>query len=213
MSDEPEKQWQRLAYLLRHSVKEGLCESPLEWPGVHCAQALVHGEKLEGYWWNRGKEWAARRRGLSYGTYDYATRYRVGFAPLPAFRELSEYAYREKVAELIWEIEREGEIARGDRPVAGVEEILSQNPYEPPTRRTKRSPKPLVHAKSREARMDFKAELDLFLARYWPASEALRSDPKLALAMDFPLGCYPPALAFVGEPAPQRPPAPPPGVW
>jgi hypothetical protein len=50
VSDEPAAQWSRLEYLLSNSVKEGLVESPLEWPGIHCARALVHGEKLEGYW-------------------------------------------------------------------------------------------------------------------------------------------------------------------
>jgi hypothetical protein len=45
-----------LRYLLSHSVKEGLCESPFDWPGVECAKALVHGEKLEGVWFNRSKE-------------------------------------------------------------------------------------------------------------------------------------------------------------
>jgi hypothetical protein len=208
VSDEPDTQWSRLKYLLSHSVKEQLCESPLDWPGVHCAGALVHGEKLDGFWFNRSKEWAAKRRGQNYGRYDYATRYLVGFAPLPAFRELSAEAYQDKLAELVREIEQEGEIARAGNPVAGVEKILSQDPYEPPTLRTKRSPKPLVHA-SGEARADFKAEHAAFLAQYWSASEALRSDPMLGAVKDFPLGCYPPALAFVGAPAPPRPPAPP----
>ncbi|MCP3936521.1 MAG: transposase [Actinomycetia bacterium] len=33
----------------------------------------------------------------------------------------------------------------------GVEKILSRNPYEPPTRKTKRSTKPLFHVASRQA--------------------------------------------------------------
>ncbi len=209
VTDEPEEQWKRLKYVMSHSVKEGLCESPLEWPGVHCARALVHGEPMGGYWWNRTKEWAACQRGLSYGTYDYATRYLVGFAPLPAFRSLSAEEYQERVAELIREIETEGEAARQGRPVAGVAKILKQNPYEPPTLRTKRSPKPLFHAATPESRKELEAMLAEFLARYWPASEVLRSDQKLAFALEFPSGCYPPALAFVGEPPPPRPPAPP----
>ncbi len=208
VSDEPDKQWQRLKYLISHSVKEGLCESPLQWPGVHCAQALVHGEKLEGYWFNRSKEWAAQRRGQVYGTYDYATRYLVGFAQLPAFWTLSAEEYQDRVAELIREVELEGEAARQGNPVVGVEKILSQDPYESPTRRTKRSTRPLCHA-SRESRKVFETLLAAFLARYWPASEALRSDRSLAADFDFPLGCYPPALAFIGDPPPSRPPAPP----
>jgi REP element-mobilizing transposase RayT len=108
VSDEPEVQWDRLKYHLSHGVKEGLTESPLDWPGVHAARALVHGEKLEGFWFNRAREWAARNRGLEVGTYDFATKYLVGLAPLPAFRHLTSEEYQAKVAELIHEIEEEG---------------------------------------------------------------------------------------------------------
>ena len=175
VSDELEAQWSRLKYLLSHSVKEGLCESPFDWPGVHCANALVHGEKLEGVWFNRTKEWAARNRGVNFGTYDFATRYQVGFAPLPAFRELSAEEYRERVADLVREIEEEGVRVRDGNPVAGVDKILSQNPFVPPTKTPKKSPKPLFHVKSREAKDELRDELKDFLTQYLEASDALRS--------------------------------------
>ena len=209
VSPEPEAQWGRLRYLLSNSVKEGLCSSPMDWPGVHAARALVHGEKLEGYWFNRSKEWVARNQGTDYGTYDFATGYRVGFAQLPAFRDLAPDRYRDRVAELILEIEEEGERSRDGRPAAGVEKILSQNPFEPPTRRPKRSPRPMFHVKGREATKALWHELRAFLARYLEASEELRSGPLPSAAKRFPEGCYPPALPFVGEPAPPCPPAPP----
>ncbi len=133
----------RLKYSLSHGPKEGLVESPLRWPGIHAARHLVHGEPMEGVWFNRSKEWAAANRGQTYGTYDFATRYSIRFAQLPAFRHLSPDEYQNKVAGLILEIEEEGERRRDGNSVAGVEKILSQNPFEPPTRKTKRSPKPL----------------------------------------------------------------------
>jgi hypothetical protein len=182
--------------------------SPLRWPGVHAAKALVHGEALEGYWFSRSKEWSARNRGLDVGRYDFATRYLVGFAQLPAFRHLTAEAYQDKLAGLIREIEEEGEERRGDDEVAGVERILGQNPYEPPTRKTKRSTKPRFHVASKQARVDLEAELTAFLAQYWEASAALRGG-NLRAAAWFPERCYPPALAFVGSPAPPRPPSPP----
>lgn len=209
VSDEPEVQWERLRYLLSHSVKEGLCESPADWPGVHCAKALVHGEKLEGYWFNRSKEWAARNQGKEYGYYDFATKYLVGFAPLPAFRHLSPEEYQDKVAELIWEIEEEGRKARDGDPVAGRETILSQNPFEPPTRKTKHSAKPIFHVGSKEKRDDLRKERSGFMTQFYEASEALRSDNQVAEAFEFPVGCYPPALPFLGSPAPRLPPPPP----
>lgn len=209
VSDEPEAQWNRLKYSLSHGVKEGLVESPLDWPGVHAARALVHGEKVEGTWWNRTKEWAARNRGQEVGAHDFATRYRVGFAQLPAFRHLTPEEYQDKIAELVREIEDEGEEKRDGNPVAGVEKILSQNPYEPPTRRPKRSPKPHFHVASKQAWQDLRKESVTFQAQYAVASEALRSGRRPEAIGWFPQGCYPPAFPFVGPPPLPRPPSPP----
>ncbi len=209
VSDEPQAQWRSLKYHLSHSVKGGLCRSPLDWPGVHAAKGLVHGEPLEGYWFNRSKEWAAKNRGQDFGRYDFATRYLIHFAQLPAFQHLSQEAYQDKIAELIREIEEEGERKRGDdNPVAGAEKILSQNPYEPPTRKTKRSPKPLFHFASKEARDALYQEFAAFQSQFQIASEALRGGNLRAVAW-FPEGCYPPALSFLGLPPPPRPPWPP----
>ena len=87
------------------------------------------------------------------------------------------------------------------------EKILAQNPYTPPTRKTKNEPKPRVHAKAPEVKKDFLAELRIFLATYWEASAAYRGGNLKALDW-FPEGCYPPALPFLGAPAPPRPPSP-----
>ena len=209
VSDEPEAQWRRMKYLLSHGVKEGLVESPMQWPGVNAARALVHGEKLEGYWFNRSKECAARHYGKDYGTYDFATRYRVGFAPLPAFRDLTPEEYQDKIAELVTEIEEEGKATRDGDSVAGVEKILSQNPYEPPTRKPKSSPKPLFHTASKEAWRALREEFAAYLTQYRMASEALRRDRSIEAAAWFPAGSYPPALPFVGPPPPPCPPSPP----
>ena len=158
-------------------------------------------EPLEGYWWNRSKEWSARNRRLDVGRYDFATRYLVGLTPLPAFRHLTPKAYQDKVAELIREIEEEGEKRRQGDEVASLEKILSQDPYEVPTRKTKRSSKPRFHVASKQARIDLEAELAGFLAQYWEASEALRRG-NLKAAASFPEDFYPPALAFYRDAAP-----------
>ena len=210
VSDEPEAQWARLKYLLSHSVKEGLCVSPHDWPGVHSAKALVTGEKLEGVWFNRTKEWAARQCGQEFGYYDFATRYRVGFAPLPAFRGVAQEEYQAKVADLVREIETEGLQVRDGDSVAGRRKILMQNPYEPPTKTTKHSPKPRFHYKTAEAGAGLWSEFREFVNVYLIASEMLRSGRRLPKAASFfPQGCYPPALPFIGSPAPRRPPPPP----
>ncbi len=121
VSDEPAAQWASLRYSLSHGVKEGLVERVADWPGIHAARQLVAGAPLDGYWFNRSKEWAARNRRQEYGTYDFATRYAIQFAQLPAFRHLAPEDYRASVAELIEEGEDEGERKRGLDTVAGVE--------------------------------------------------------------------------------------------
>ncbi len=208
VSHEPEVQWERLKYHLSHGTKEGLVESPIEWPGVHAAKALVHGEPLEGYWFNRRKEWAARNRGKAYGRYDFATRYLVHFAQLPAFRHLAPEAYQDRITELIQEIKAEGEAKRDGDPVAGREKILRQNPYKQPTRHTKRSTKPLFHVGSKEVRDALYAERAAILSQHQIASEALRGG-NLEAVHWFPDGTYPPALPFIGPKPPRRPPSPP----
>ncbi len=92
--------------------------------------------------------------------------------------------------------------------MAGVEKILSQNPLEPPTGITKRSPKPLFHFATREERDDLVDGFMAFLGRYRIASEAFRAG-NLKAAGWFPEGCYPPALPFIGPPPRKRPPSPP----
>ncbi|MEM7353614.1 MAG: hypothetical protein AAF657_22645 [Acidobacteriota bacterium] len=208
VSDEPEAQWRRLKYHLRQGVKEGLVESPFKWPGVHSATPLVHGEPLEGFWFNRSKEWSAKNRGLDVSRYDFATRYLVTLAPLPAFRNLTPEEYRRQIAELIREIESEEAERRQGNEVAGIERVLSQNPLEPQTRQTQRSTRPPFHVASKSARIELQAELAAFLEQYWGASEGLRTGNRRAVVR-FPNGCYPPALAFTGPPPPNRPPPPP----
>ncbi len=208
VSDEPQAQWSRLKYSLAHGVKEGLVERVTDWPGIHAARHLVHGEPLEGAWFNRSKEWAARNRGQAYGTYDYATRYAIPFVRLPAYRHLALDEYQDRIAELIGEIEAEGEKKRDGGTVAGVERILSQNPLEPPTRVTQRSPKPLFHVASKEARDDLIGGFLAFQAKHQIASASLR-DGNLDAVSWFPEGSYPGPLPFVGPKPRRRPPWPP----
>ncbi|HSK79155.1 MAG TPA: transposase [Thermoanaerobaculia bacterium] len=62
VSNEEESQIDRLVYILSHGVKEGLVDRPQDWPGAHSVDALLTGEPLEGLWFDRTKEYAARVR-------------------------------------------------------------------------------------------------------------------------------------------------------
>ena len=63
VTNEEAAQVGRLKYLLENSCKEGLVESPLHWPGVHCAKALITGDWVEGTRFDRRPEYNARLQG------------------------------------------------------------------------------------------------------------------------------------------------------
>jgi len=208
VSDESEVQWARLRYVLENGVKEGLVESPLEWPGVHAARALVDGKPLEGHWFDRTRESMARRRNEEFEPHDFATKYLVGFSSLPAFRDLTPEAYREKVTALIREIEADGARDRDGRSVLGVEKILRQDRFKAPAKLTKNSPRPRFIVKSPDVRDQLWYEFRVFRLKYGQAARSLLSGD-MSAAWDFPKGSYPPAPRFVGPPAPPTPPPPP----
>ncbi|MCP4055433.1 MAG: hypothetical protein GY739_20815, partial [Mesoflavibacter sp.] len=81
VSDEAEDQIARLRYLLGAGVKELLVERAADWPGVNSARALTRDHPLRGMWFDRTKEFAARRRGEHYGRYEYATEEQVVLEP------------------------------------------------------------------------------------------------------------------------------------
>ncbi len=106
-TDEIEAQIARLRYILRHGVKEGFFVSPSEWLGVHSVDALLTGEPLEGVWFDRTRESAADRRGEEFDRYEYATRVELRLDPLPCWAHLDAAQIRQRVAEMVEEIEQE----------------------------------------------------------------------------------------------------------
>jgi REP element-mobilizing transposase RayT len=197
VSDEEAAQVERLRYHLAHGVKEDLVERVDQWPGVHCARALIEGEPLKGVWFDRTKEYAARQRGETFGKYEYATEETVVFDPLPCWSHLPAEEQRRRVAALVQEIEEEARIRReeaGIKPL-GVAAILAQDPTHRP-RKLKKSPAPFVHAATKAVRLALWEAYATFVAAYRDAAEKLRTggpDPP-----QFPAGCFPPALPFVG---------------
>ena len=105
VTDEDAAQIERLKYVLSQSVKEGLVERVSQWPGVHCAKALIEGTPLVGHWFNRTLEFAARLRGEDVGPMRYATIETVTLSPIPCWAHLSPELYRARIAELVESIE------------------------------------------------------------------------------------------------------------
>src|SRR6185295_2009063 len=66
VTDEDRAQVQRLKYVLSQGCKEGLVRRPQDWPGVHSVRAMLGEETLEGLWFDRSREYTARRRGQAF---------------------------------------------------------------------------------------------------------------------------------------------------
>jgi REP element-mobilizing transposase RayT len=195
VSNEPAAQVDRLRYVLANGVKEGLVARVEEWPGINMARALLEDKPLQGTWFNRTEEYRAELRGEDFEPRRYATEETVVLSPLPCWRHLSPEVYRERIAELIQEIEADAAAERkltGREPL-GREAILRQHPHTRPNQ-TKKSACPLFHAASKAAREELKKAYGLFLSAFLEASERLKAGDRLAR---FPEGCFPPRLPFV----------------
>lgn len=195
ISSEAAAQTERLKYVLAHGVKEGLVEKVADWPGVHCAQALMTGETVQGYWFDGTQEYAARRRGEKFDPMRYATRETLVLSPLPCWKHLPEEQRRKLVADLIAEIELEAAAhrQRTGSQVMGASAVQGQHPFDHP-KRSKSSPAPLFHAASKGVRLELYAMYGWFVATFREAAEKLRAGDRMAR---FPAGSFPPALPFV----------------
>lgn len=199
VSEEEAAQVDRLKYLLAQSVKEGLVAHARDWPGVHCIREILAGEPIRGLWFNRTREFAARNRGEDSGRLQYATEEVFELTPLPCWAHLPPEVYRQRIAELMGEIESEAaaDLEKAGREPLGVDGVLRMDPETRPER-SKKSPAPLFHAATKAMRKALWEAYALFVAAFREASERLRSGDRNAR---FPVGSFPPGLPFVTEEA------------
>ena len=96
---------------------------------------------------------------------------------------------------MILEIEKAAEERRAaeGKTVVGQHTVIAQDPDTQPTK-TKRSPRPLVHAASKAMRKTYRTAYGAFVKAFRAASELLRGRNPLA---EFPRWAFPPALVFV----------------
>jgi REP element-mobilizing transposase RayT len=198
ISGEEGAQRERLKYVLAHGAKEGLVASPRQWPGVHAVRALLDGEPVQGYWFDRTQEYAARRRGEEPDRLRYAKPYTVALSPLPCWQDLQAEEQKERLAEVGREIEEEAAARRAATGITppGPDAIRRQQPHERPVE-SKKSPAPLVHAVTKRVRDDLRAAYYAFVGAFREAAAKLRGGDLKAIAQ-FPAGSFPPALPFQG---------------
>ena len=195
ISSEEAAQVERFRYVLAHGIKEGLVERVTDWPGVHCGQALLTGEAVQGYWYDETQMYAARRRGEELDRMRFATLESLALSPLPCWKHLPEKTRRKLAADLIAEIEAEAAVRRQrtGSQVLGASAVRGQHPFDRPAK-SKKSPAPLFHAASKVVRRELYEMYGWFVAAFREASEKLRAGNRL---VSFPAGSFPPALPFV----------------
>jgi hypothetical protein len=156
---------------------------------------ILAGEPIRGTWFDRTQEYAAKNRGKDFGRLQYASEEAFELTPLPCWAHLPPEVYRQRVAELVEEIESEAaaELAKAGREPFGVAAVLREDPETRPAR-SKKSPAPLFHAATKAVRKALWEAYALFVAAFREASERLRSGD---LTARFPLGSFPPGLPFV----------------
>ncbi len=196
LSEEPGVDLSRLRYILRNSAKEGLCASPLDWPGVSSAAALITGQPMEGIWIDRTALSIARSRGRDVTEADFEVSKTLHLEPVPSQRHLSSRQYRDLIVDMVREIERETLLQHQEKGTVplGVEAILSRDPHyrpeSPPS-----SPRPWFHALSCRARESLREALVWIHVAYREAADRLKAGE---LDVDFPEGTFPPSRPFVG---------------
>ena len=107
---------------------------PRDWTGVHMVRAILEGEPLTGYWFDRTKEYGARLRRETPSRLQYATEETVVLSQLPCWDHLSAEEYRNRIKGLVTSIEREAveEMEHTQIPPVGAEKILHQSPHTQP---------------------------------------------------------------------------------
>ncbi len=200
VSNEPEIQVRRLAYVLAQACKEGLVERPELWPGVHSVCALRDGEPLRGVWYDRTAFRLETRGGRRQELEDFATDEILELDPLPCWEAegLSHEEMRRRVGEMVDVISDQAAVehrAKGTRP-SPPEVFLRVHPHQRPDS-TKRSPAPLVHAIRPEVRDAFREAYRLFSEAFRAAAELLKLRELPSRWVSFPEGSFPPGLPFV----------------
>lgn len=195
ITQEEAAQVERLKYLLAQGCKENLVERAIDWPGVHSVKALLDGAPLTGHWLDHTRAHAAQRRGepLALSQSAQAETLRLSF--IPCWHHLHPDIHRQRIAELIDEIEREAakERERTGARVLGARAVLAFHPHHRPALIAK-SLAPLVHAASRAARRSLLEAYRCFVDAFREAAAVFRREDLGSL---FPGGSFPPAPPFV----------------
>ena len=188
----------RLAYLFSQGCKENLVASPLDWPGASSVLSMVDGTRLRGNWFDRTKEYEARRRGEKPHKHEFATVYEIALAPISCWKDLPERERRRRCSTIVAKIESETRARTQEtrRPVAGAAWVRAQDPQGTP-KHSSHSPAPICHAADRDRWLFYRSAYENFVELYRNLSQQIRNGALSALE-NLPRFCFPPPLPWRG---------------
>ncbi len=194
VSNEPEAELKRLRYLLSQGCKEGLIDSPRNWPGATSANAHNKSWRLKGLWFDRTAEFKARRRGEAAPRLRFAEEVELELTPVPSWQSQPEHKVNTRLRALVREIEAETEerLREAKDTPMGAEAILAQSPHGQP-RRSDRSPAPRFHAHRGYVRRRLEHAYLRFFYGYREAAKRFSEGKKA----QFPPGAFLPSSRFV----------------
>lgn len=160
-----------------------------------CVRALRDGKMLSGTWFDRTKEYEARRAGEDLDPLQFATRYDVVLSPLPCWANLPACELQRRSQELLSNLESEihqGHLQAGRRSVLGKRELLAQDPHRRPEK-VKKSKAPSCHSSSVEKWCDYRNSYRFFADVFRMAAKKLKKQKPPVL---FPEHCFMPSVGY-----------------
>jgi REP element-mobilizing transposase RayT len=193
----PASQVECLRYILSHGTKEDLVAHPRDWPGLHCAEALLTGKPDIGSWFDATAyaraRWA-KRQNPELPTVNKGDYYRflpINLKSLTCWKHLSSDERSTKIATMIEEIVKECSEKRrkAGKNVLGKKKILRCS-----IRKRSTPPKPpWWQERKRQLVAWAKATDELtkqYVALYWEFQQAFREAAQELLLR--PIGSFPP---------------------
>lgn len=171
-----EAQINRLRYLLSNSVKEGLVESPRQWPGATSVHGLLTDMTVTGTWVDRDGLRRARRawKRKAATLEQFASEVVVRLSPLPAWRDLSPTELRRRHEDVVASIEHQGSFRRA--LYLGATKLSASEPHARPDAST-HEPAPFCHASHPRTLAIFRALYRDFVATFRRATAWLLDHP------------------------------------
>ena len=158
---------------------------PQDWPGVHCAKALLRNRfEMVGKWVDRTELYEARRRaklekrknrGRRPSEADYTSLQSVTLSKLPCWEHKSDEDYFREVRNLVTAILEEYEEVRATVTADTRRRLTRQDPEHRPAS-TKKGPKPICHAASQKERIQYREQRQEWVAQYRSASKRFAKD-------------------------------------